>query len=106
MIYRRILCPGTRDPMVVASFRYLFGLTEREVQIADLVAEGYSALNISKILHISERTVRENCRHIYKKTGLRSNVGLAVYAYKKGNEYVLSEICRLRIERRLEGRKC
>ncbi len=44
-------------------------LTDRERQIAALVALGSSNTEICAVLHISEGTLRVHLRHIYRKTG-------------------------------------
>ena len=53
-------------------------LTERQRQIALLVATGVTNKAIGCHLHISERTVRNLLTTIYAKTGTQSRVELAV----------------------------
>jgi DNA-binding CsgD family transcriptional regulator len=52
-------------------------LTAREQQIADLVARGYSNVNVGARLGISEQTVGVHLRRIYRKLGVHSRVELA-----------------------------
>jgi DNA-binding CsgD family transcriptional regulator/acid stress-induced BolA-like protein IbaG/YrbA len=52
-------------------------LTARERQIATLLAEGCSNLNVASHLDISEQTVAVHVRAIYRKLGVHSRVELA-----------------------------
>jgi non-specific serine/threonine protein kinase len=53
------------------------GLTSREREIAELVAEGLSNRQIAERLVISKRTVDAHIEHIYGKLGVSSRVQLA-----------------------------
>jgi LuxR family maltose regulon positive regulatory protein len=50
-------------------------LTERELEVARLVAEGLSNKEIADTLHIKDGTVRDHLTHVYEKTG-QSRSGL------------------------------
>ena len=52
-------------------------LTARERQIATLIAQGYSNLNVSARLGIAADTVSVHVRRIYRKLGVHSRVELA-----------------------------
>lgn len=52
-------------------------LTKRETEIAELVAWGSSKKEIATKLFISERTVENTVRSIYKKTGTSKSTELA-----------------------------
>ena len=69
--------PGTR-PSGMQS------LTEREVDIARLVARGMSNADISLELFLSESTVKTYVSRLLTKLGLRDRVQLAVLAYESG----------------------
>ncbi len=58
--------------------RPLANLSNREYQIAHLVAEGLSNLEIAGQLGITERTVKAHLGAIYAKTATRSRLGLAL----------------------------
>lgn len=60
------------------------GLTEREKEIAKLIAEGCTNAQISSILFISEGTVKNYVSIIYDKFDIRDRAKLAVYL-KSGN---------------------
>jgi len=52
-------------------------LTKRELEIAELVAEGLSDSEISAGLHLASSTVRNNLTAIYQKVGVESRTLLA-----------------------------
>lgn len=52
-------------------------LTPRELQIADLVVQGYSNGNIAARLSLSANTVGVHVRHVYRKLGVHSRVQVA-----------------------------
>lgn len=49
-----------------------FGLTQREVQVAELLVNGSSYKEIAVILSISFTTVNEHIKNMYKKTSVNS----------------------------------
>jgi two-component system response regulator DegU len=55
-------------------------LSERERQIAQLVANGMRNRDIAAELHISENTVKRHLQSIFDKTGARDRLELAVMA--------------------------
>jgi HD-GYP domain-containing protein (c-di-GMP phosphodiesterase class II) len=58
------------------------GLTEREVEVARLVAAGLSNPEIAERLVISRRTAEHHVQHIYAKVGLSSRAGLALFVHE------------------------
>ncbi len=58
------------------------GLSEREVEVARLVAAGYSNPQIAEQLVISRRTAEHHVQNIYSKVGVASRVGLAFFAHE------------------------
>jgi len=67
-----------------AALRREDGLTDRELQIVQLVASGYKNKEVGATLSISERTVKTHLTNIFQKLGVRDRVGLVMYAIKKG----------------------
>ena len=59
-------------------------LTEREVEVLKLVAEGLPNKEIAEVLCVSENTVKVHVRSTLEKLHLRNRVQAAVYAVKEG----------------------
>lgn len=60
------------------------GLTIREREILQLVAEGHSTKDIARELHLSPKTVDSHRDHIMDKLGLHSVASLTKYAIREG----------------------
>jgi len=58
------------------------GLSERELGVVRLVAQGRSNAEIAAGLYLSEATVKSHIARILAKLGLRDRVQVAVYAYE------------------------
>jgi len=59
-------------------------LTEREIDIFKLYAEGTTTREIAEKLFISVKTVGTHKLHIYKKLGINNNADIVKYAIKRG----------------------
>ena len=59
-------------------------LSERELQILRLLAEGASNRRIGDQLHLSENTVRTYLTEVLAKLELDNRVQLAMYALRQG----------------------
>jgi DNA-binding NarL/FixJ family response regulator len=59
-------------------------LSERELGVAQLVAQGLSNAEIAARLYLSEATIKSHIARILAKLGLRDRVQIAVYAYEHG----------------------
>jgi DNA-binding NarL/FixJ family response regulator len=59
-------------------------LSERELDVVRLVAQGRSNAEIAAGLYLSEATVKSHIVRILAKLGLRDRVQVAVYAYEHG----------------------
>ena len=57
-------------------------LTEREIDILRLVAQGLGNKEIAGALHISENTVKTHVRHILEKLNLSNRAEAAAYAVR------------------------
>lgn len=55
-------------------------LTQRELDVLQLLVLGHSSKEIAENLHISEHTAVSHRKNITRKTGIKSLSGLAVYA--------------------------
>jgi DNA-binding CsgD family transcriptional regulator len=58
------------------------GLSERELEVLQLVASGKSNREIAATLVISEHTVARHLQNIYAKLGLSSRAGATAFAYE------------------------
>jgi NarL family two-component system response regulator LiaR len=59
-------------------------LTERELEVLTLIAQGYSNREIGEQLHLSERTVGKYTSNILDKLHLANRTQAALYALRKG----------------------
>jgi HD-GYP domain-containing protein (c-di-GMP phosphodiesterase class II) len=67
--------PGRRRPDLRPA-----GLSEREIEVLRLVAEGCSNPEIAKHLYISRRTAEHHVQHVYSKIGVSSRAAAALFA--------------------------
>lgn len=59
-------------------------LTDREVEVLELVAAGQTNKQISEGLYISTHTVKTHLNHIFEKLGLHDRTKVSVWAAKNG----------------------
>jgi DNA-binding NarL/FixJ family response regulator len=57
-----------------------FSLTQRELQIVELVVEAAGNKKIAETLAISEKTVKHHLTNIFEKLGVSSRLELALFA--------------------------
>lgn len=60
------------------------GLTGRECEVLQLVAEGHTTKEIAVIMSLSPKTVDSHREHIMGKLGIRNIAGLTKYAMRQG----------------------
>lgn len=72
------LRPGARDVPLRGR------LTEREVEVVQLVAEGLTNQQIAARLNVSPKTVQAHRNHIMEKLDLHDRVDLVKYALRQG----------------------
>jgi DNA-binding NarL/FixJ family response regulator len=60
------------------------GLTDREIDVLRLIADGRSNREIAQALHLSEQTVKSHVSHILRKLDLTSRTQAAMYARERG----------------------
>src|SRR6056297_509966 len=57
-------------------------ITDRELEILDLIVQEYTNQEIAEKLYISSRTVDAHRRNLLQKTGARNTAGLVKYAFQ------------------------
>lgn len=80
-VTRKLMNQVARPPTSVQSTA---GLTDREVDVVRLVAQGLSNREIAEQLVISEKTVKTHVSSILSKLSLEDRTQLAIYALKNG----------------------
>jgi DNA-binding NarL/FixJ family response regulator len=60
------------------------GLTERETEVLELIAQGVANKQIARQLGISDKTVRNHLSHIYRKLRITDRSQAVLYAMRKG----------------------
>ena len=78
-----MIIKGYLDPAETEMESYT-ELSEREMEILKLYAEGKSTREISEKLFISVKTVGTHKQHILEKLGLKNNADMVKYAIKEG----------------------
>ncbi len=78
-----MIIKGYLDPKETEAESYT-ELSEREMEILKLYAEGKSTREISEKLFISVKTVGTHKQHILEKLGLKNNADMVKYAIKEG----------------------
>jgi len=59
-------------------------ITQREMEVLKLIAQGMSSKEIASTLFVSERTVNGHKTNLISKTGSKSTLDLLVYSIKNG----------------------
>jgi two-component system nitrate/nitrite response regulator NarL len=63
------------------------GLTDREWEIVNLIAEGLANKAIARRLDITEGTVKQHIKNVFKKTNLHSRLEVAIWGRDKGQKH-------------------
>lgn len=61
---------------------FINNLTNREIEVLKLIAEGMINKEIAKNLYISEKTVKNHISNIFKKLDVNDRTQAAIYAFK------------------------
>ena len=64
--------------------RLEYGLTDREITVLRLVAEGKTNKEIANVLDLSEKTVKNHVRNIFHKLHVYDRTQAAIHAIRKG----------------------
>ena len=81
---RRLLERFTASPPPGPPPPKRLGLTERETQVLNLVAQGLSNSEIADALFLGESTVKTHLNNLMRKLDLRDRVQAVVFAYESG----------------------
>ena len=83
-VTRRVIEEFARSPSPGPVPPEVAGLTEREREVLELVAQGLSNAELAATLVVSEATVKTHVARMLAKLGLRDRVQAVVFAYEKG----------------------
>jgi DNA-binding NarL/FixJ family response regulator len=84
-VTRRLIERYTRVPTPETARRERFGdLTDRELEVLQLLTRGLSNAEIGEQLFLSEATVKTHVTHLLAKLGVRDRVQAVVFAYETG----------------------
>jgi DNA-binding NarL/FixJ family response regulator len=83
-VTRRVIEEFARTPAPGPPPREVAALTERELEVLQLVARGLANVEIAATLVVSEATVKTHVARMLAKLGLRDRVQAVVYAYERG----------------------
>lgn len=60
------------------------GVTQRELEILNLLSKEYTAAEMADKLNISSRTVEKHISHLHQKFGTKKHIGLVLCALREG----------------------
>jgi DNA-binding NarL/FixJ family response regulator len=84
-VTRRVIDRMAQQPMPeLADQAKLDGLTPRERDVLERVAQGLSNREIAAALHVEESTIRTHVKRILAKLGLRDRIQAVIFAYEIG----------------------
>ncbi len=78
-IARTVLCNVSKRQQ---NEQEIYNLTDRELEILNLIAQGYSNAKISETLHISMNTVKTHIKNIFQKLEVEDRTEAAMKAFK------------------------
>jgi two-component system response regulator DevR len=71
--------PGAEKPVGLSN-----GLTRRELEILQLIAEGHTNAEVARMLWVTEQTVKFHLVNVYRKLGVSNRTEAARYAFERG----------------------
>ncbi|WP_091676421.1 response regulator transcription factor [Amycolatopsis marina] len=76
-----VVVESARAAEIASLLTAAYGLTDREVEITQLIARGLSTAQLANRLYISQNTVRDHVKAIFAKTGVASRGELVAKLY-------------------------
>jgi DNA-binding NarL/FixJ family response regulator len=83
-VQQRLLAAAAGAGAVAGNGAAPDGLTSREVEVLQLIAEGLANREIAGRLFVSEATVKSHINRLFAKTGVRDRAQAVQYAYRHG----------------------
>lgn len=83
-VTRRVIDAFVKAPQPAVPSGVVEGLTNRELEVLDLVARGLSNAEIARRLHITDATTKTHVSNILSKLHLRDRVQAVICAYEHG----------------------
>jgi two-component system, NarL family, response regulator DegU len=84
LVSRALLGKLLKVDRLKPTFHGAVQLTDREMEVLDLVCQGLTNTEIAEKLFVSPRTVEGHRKNTMEKMGVRNTVAMVVYAIKKG----------------------
>jgi DNA-binding NarL/FixJ family response regulator len=75
---------GASQPVDAAAVEMVHGLTRRELEILQLLAEGHSNAQLARLLWVTEQTVKFHLSNIYRKLGVSNRTEASRWAQLRG----------------------
>jgi len=72
-----IVDPEAKTQLQARYLQQIFGLTDAETRVSELVGGGLNLPKIAHVLKVSHNTVKTHVGRVFEKTGVRSQAGLA-----------------------------
>jgi DNA-binding NarL/FixJ family response regulator len=81
-VTKRLIEQFARHQPPAAATQQLASLSERELEVLRLVAQGKSNAEIAATIYLGQSTIKTHVGHLLAKLELRDRVQLAIYAYE------------------------